>query len=78
MGKSQTNFRYTSGDKNYLGPDTGRRWIPVAENTLKPMDLPKHFRYEEMREGSHDYRNIPSLMSGERVAYCGIRGRSGE
>lgn len=51
--------------------------VSTAPVNPPPLNHFKGFAYVERREGAHDYRQIPSLMGGERVPYCGIRGRSG-
>lgn len=42
---------------------------PRQAPSKKPLDLARHRPVGMVREGSLSYRDIPSLMAGERVAY---------
>jgi hypothetical protein len=38
---------------------------------MKPLDIKRHMRPAPVRSGALDYREIPSLMSGDRVPFKG-------
>lgn len=47
---------------------------------VKSLDLSKHMRVEERRPGALDYRQVPSLIGGQRVPFAvgNLCGRDGD
>lgn len=47
---------------------------PQYSPGIKPLDIKRHFPQQLSREGSQSYRDIPSLIGGQRVAFTPTAG----
>jgi hypothetical protein len=65
----------TNTGRKYLGikvEEQGYIGIPAAPRIVqkdRPLNLSRHFPPRPLRPGADDFRSVPSVMGGQRVAY---------